>query len=95
MIEIKYLTENSCSIVEDNNYRAVQNSVIGRQEISNLSIELQEQVFQVWGDTHTVEDLNIEIPIVQATLSTEERITNIESYLVDQVEKQYTEVINV
>ncbi len=44
MIEIKYLTENICSIVENNNYKGVQNSIEGRQEILNLPENFQQQV---------------------------------------------------
>ncbi|GEM_PF-2410370 len=92
MIEIKYLTENSCSIVENNNYKGVQNSIEGRQEILNLPENFQQQVLGIWGDIPTVEDIVVEIPIIKMQPTLEERILQLEVAEVNrksnEIEKQ-------
>ena len=97
--QIDIITIDNVSIIKETETgiwrRTYVNSKQGRQELQQ---EVQEpylnEILSFWGDIPTIEDLIIEIPTLQLMPSIEERITNIESYLVDQVEKQYMEVAN-
>lgn len=98
-MQIDIITSDNVSIIKETETgiwrRTYVNSKQGREEFKKEVHEpYLSKILSFWGDITTIEDLIIEIPTVQLMPSIEERITNIESYLVDQVGKQYMEVAN-
>ena len=87
-LEQQYLVVDKMTFTPRYDYKRIEITENGETRfIDDYTITATaEEVYQEWQEQ---QNNLVVVP------TTEERITNIESYLVDQVEKQYMEVTNV